>query len=1150
MVVVESPGPWRFVIGWHVLSPSESLEFIVGSVSEGGGPSKEGKSRSLWRERNGLTLPLADLSVGAGQDRQRIIDAAPVYGRKSCSVAVCVQHSDDAQSPNPLRVRRAGPRMRSWASKWPSAQVARPALYSAAARNASNRAVRDRTRLRRVHVSSSVTVPVMVVYPVRVLSNRSRSFLAPGVLWIGTVALAQPPTPSTQGLIGRKHLELGGEEGPLGKPTSPEVDAPEGTGRMQSFERGVIGWSPNTGPESLQVLYLREQELVFTWGETTPFNYDFFLVRWDLDGTNLGQDEVEGSRTGGTWTHRVVKGGRYRVVVEGGDRSALGSTFKQGWSNPLHMDFSPPPPEYARHVPSKKETPPEARPFDPRLMPEGLYLEEWMRLGGPNGPLGVPTNTVQPHRDGGAGGYVPFENGQVVHSADVWENGIFAAYQDGLGVRVDWLVSWGDPEPPSHYHYDRFILRWDRDGRNVGQIDIDADETHLRTRGSHWIQPLENGTYEIRVEGADVPTVGSVTARQGWMHPATVRVQWPRADGDAIPNRQPALIVSHLPPVQTVAESQDQFDRRTAAAILFHACQPLPHTIFRNEGNYGVIALAKLAYPDYFDSDRLPGQTRPVREEVITSLRWQEVGSKAGTSQEGIPKRTGEYDVALTMLTAIVYRHYEDLPPDVQNHLIHGLLNKNGPFDPYDALPFHPLPVPETENHLLMIEVARYLTNQVLHRRDLDPAFDNEHNYLDDWMLDALRRFLVSDFVEYNARPYQDYTLSALLNLYSYTSDRHPSSARVKTAARMVLDYVFAKAAISSNDSRRCAPYRRKATYDSADFVDEHYDPMNAFTMLLAGTTGVAFADSPTGKPKGWLPGNHAWEWQWAGLSDYRIPELVLDLMIDRTHRRFLQKLHHSSEEVYASSPSYLISAGGSPSPHAYVEDLSGGDGFGSDDDRGRVVPTTLIPTGQFTSRNDVIRFEGAPARTEHWNLGVTHDFACGLNPVIPEAYRSVALGVDGEGNRRLHDLGTMPWIFIDQGKPTTGVYASRERGYFVAIYRQEDFGFLEAFDVSLHPDVTFDGFVNSVLQRHAGRAFERAGRNEWQMLDGRRIEFELVPQSAVIEPFGDPYFASGDILRSPIGSGIVSIENPWLRRRIILDASDFREPRRTESSY
>ena len=66
-------------------------------------------------------------------------------------------------------------------------------------------------------------------------------------------------------------------------------------------------------------------------------------------------------------------------------------------------------------------------------------------------------------------------------------------------------------------------------------------------------------------------------------------------------------------------------------------------------------------------------------------------------------KRTGDYDVGLTALTALIYKYYHVLGPQVQNHIINNLLNKRGPFDPADQIcrPYAPPPVPETENHVM-----------------------------------------------------------------------------------------------------------------------------------------------------------------------------------------------------------------------------------------------------------------------------------------------------------------------------------------------------------------------------------------------------------------------------------------------------------------
>jgi hypothetical protein len=171
--------------------------------------------------------------------------------------------------------------------------------------------------------------------------------------------------------------------------------------------------------------------------------------------------------------------------------------------------------------------------------------------------------------------------------------------------------------------------------------------------------------------------------------------------------------------------------------------------------------------------------------------------------------------------------------------------------------------VPETENHVLMIATARYLTNQLLYPRFLGktigpgvplwPFYDNRRNgNVDDsvptcmdQVLYLLRNKLRDDFAEYNAKPYQEETRWALLNLFSYAYD-----AEVRLAAGMVLDYVSAHIAVSSSDLRRMVPFRRRnedpnQRQDSADpgfmdidLLDAHgADPMPAHFAVHAQVT-------------------------------------------------------------------------------------------------------------------------------------------------------------------------------------------------------------------------------------------------------------------------------------------------------------------------
>src|SRR5262249_19794856 len=149
------------------------------------------------------------------------------------------------------------------------------------------------------------------------------------------------PAHAVGGLIGEKYRQLGGPAGALGRPTSDEIEVKSKNGRFQHFEHGMIGWTPSTGPKSVQALYVKDHEIVFEWGDTSPFDYDIFLVRWDLNGTNVGQDEIRANpRTGGRWTQRPSRAGRYRVMFEGGIKHTIGgSKFHQGWSNGLEVDY-------------------------------------------------------------------------------------------------------------------------------------------------------------------------------------------------------------------------------------------------------------------------------------------------------------------------------------------------------------------------------------------------------------------------------------------------------------------------------------------------------------------------------------------------------------------------------------------------------------------------------------------------------------------------------------------------------------------------------------------------------------------------------------------------------------------------------------------
>jgi hypothetical protein len=358
---------------------------------------------------------------------------------------------------------------------------------------------------------------------------------------------------------------------------------------------------------------------------------------------------------------------------------------------------------------------------------------------------------------------------------------------------------------------------------------------------------------------------------------------------------------------------------------------------------------------------------------------------------------------------------------------------------------------PETENHLNLIYVSQYLANQLWLRKTGDPKYDNSRNGYRALVLNRMRNFVRNDFLEYNSHNYQDYTMYALLALHSYAED-----PAVVAAAKMALDYVSAKVAVSSNDGRRSVPFRRRNEDDHRCgelVLQKCNDPQTAYYMMLAGVTDI-LGKVPDILPDKTAPATYAGSFLWAGTTNYKLDKLILDLFVDRSHRRFYQFFRYARKlpldgaqdtnvELYAGSPSYLISAGGRQTLPAYTADVPFpisvlvGSHPSSNSDLGIPVATTLMPTGELHAREEMIRFFD-PGKE---NMCVAPNFACGLIPpgltsAIPPNYQIAAT----DGN----------WKFIDKHK------GLNEYGYYVAVYERDGFGFFEVYD-------TFDN-VNNVV--------------------------------------------------------------------------------------
>lgn len=805
---------------------------------------------------------------------------------------------------------------------------------------------------------------------------------------------------------------------------------------------------------------------------------------------------------------------------------------------------------------------------------------EWMRLGGPNGPMGCPRRT---QRHEGGRFEVSFDNGAIVLS-QVWRNGVLAVLQDGDQIVVDWAVDWFDLPG---LNYDKFLVGWRNEdwGRRFQQIDVYADmssgqyidvkykeDTHLRTKGTYRFVPFRapgTANISIVVKGCDVrPWPLKDTCRQDWFGPVFVKYALPAPPSL---NQFAAIDLRRISVDGSVQASRAGSLPRASRGILQAACgRSLPWNLYRNEAEATLVVLAKMAFAEVFSSDTCPGRDIENRKEVAEWLMRQKVESKVGTTMSSVPYRTGEYDVALKGWVALLYAFGDHLPRPVYLHVLQNLLNRRGPVDGNDHwFGEAGVPLPETENHILMIETSRYLTNQLLCEQGLESpsVCDNERNGASKWMLGWLRQLLSKDFIEYNARPYQDYSLMALMNLASYARDE-----RVKTAAQNVLDYVFVKAAASSDGLRRSVPFRRLRSYDNAWFFKGHYDPLAGFLAQLAGNNQL-LGD--------WARPDFAHEMVWAAISEYRIPPPVLDVIVNRESRTFYQSFQHTTTEIYFGSPGYTISGGGTSTGPAYSVL-----GFSKDEDKGLDVPALFLPPWRaLSSREEAVRFDWAPFKGG--NICVAPNFACGSNLVIPKTYEKLSSRTEGA------------WTFINDAKlsgifapPPGGVRhaedalanvrgrsaplppATSQPGYYLALYRDQEVGLLEAYDLAREGNtLTFDQFVKGVLARNGNTRFTgpvtkpvRLGQptpgetiNRYVMTDGTVIEFtfgSLVPSIVSLNgarPFSERGLASGSLAESDGQPGFLRIRNPnpksdYAECELVLDHRDQMNPKREMS--
>ncbi len=320
-----------------------------------------------------------------------------------------------------------------------------------------------------------------------------------------------------------------------------------------------------------------------------------------------------------------------------------------------------------------------------------------------------------------------------------------------------------------------------------------------------------------------------------------------------------------------------------------------------------------------------------------------------------------------------------------------------------------------------------------------------------------------------------------------------------------------------------------------------------------------------------------------ASQTRYRVEELVAALSLDRSQNKYLQRHRHEGTEIYFSSARFLISGGGtwednqkSSWPSSTVTDLYG-----------CALPTSVILTD--SPDDDIrtmIRFDGEKDPINRSNICVGPNFACGFEPHLPDNLPlrpECIISTDPSSPVYKTGLTDDPnWRFIDfdtcvHAEVWAAVYIAPCKGASCIIENsqaktvQSTWGFAEVID-SNRDQIGFQTFVQSVLNNNAGRTFDLATKNIYSTTTGFDLTFAIlpsakdrvhVPRLIDISGYSRVSSANLDTWRSANGAlfptqvvagsrqiisqdanaACIVIDNPGLKRRLILDFHDKLHP-------
>ena len=462
------------------------------------------------------------------------------------------------------------------------------------------------------------------------------------------------------------------------------------------------------------------------------------------------------------------------------------------------------------------------------------------------------------------------------------------------------------------------------------------------------------------------------------------------------------------------------------------------------------------------------------------------------------------------------------------------------------------LQIDDTENHTLMIQVARYLINQLYYTYNPNLQVDdynNDKNGNTKKLLYLLSTFMNQDqFYEYNSKPYQGSTVVAINLLHTFANDQN-----IKMATQNLLDMITAYNTVQSDHLRRFVPFRRQPAYVG---ITQSWAGDGEY-QRLAIQVGNQNVFPEIGKT----------ECIMTTQSSYRIDPILVDLFFpssfhpgNETTTVNITVINRSSKnttfetetappnplyfvgntqvaQIYASTSKVLLSSGGhgtkadvgnrliTPKNRPLVQKVNVRLRYLyktfvlnflfntiTEEENGWSRPTAIIPRSarQDFRITDMVRFIGhrdVEEGAKEQNLCVAPNFVCGL-----QLDYGSRIGTDDIRTNCSVAVGN--WTFWNLHHNETTIHENRtlicpNYGYYMAVYERpcdfercvtkaDTFGLIEIMEPNLKilnhsNNIDFRTFQEQVMNNNPG-SFQSQGIMNYTTTDGHVVQFEIDP--------------------------------------------------------